>query len=94
MSKTKADKERSSLNKKLLGETFKQEIGKKKGFDWRQFTVDIIGCFTGIMITDYLRETTAMRGILLFVVEVAIMVAVIVFVELILSVTAKLIRRN
>ena len=37
MGKTKAEKERSELNKKLIKKTFKQEIGQKRSFDRQQF---------------------------------------------------------
>ena len=94
MGKTKAEKERSELNKKLIKKTFKQEIGQKRSFDWQQFIKTTIGIFIGMMISDRLRESADIAAPLMFAAELIIMIVCIVAVDLLQSAFGRIIRRK
>lgn len=97
MKRSKEEQERAYYNRKLITDGMKDEL--KKPYSWKTFGYDFVQFFLGNLLgrrvidaigTETLIKNEAVR----FIVEVLIIAAMILVVDLIIAGIRKLLQRN
>lgn len=94
MNTSNAEQERKHYNKKILKESFKDEMKKPHRIDWADMIAVFIGTMLGLFIQDVIdTEKLISNTVLRFCVDVLIIVIAILAVQGIFAVVRKL-RQN
>lgn len=95
MDKSQAEKEQKYYNKKLIKNSIESEIKKSHKIDWKEFITNCIGIFLGLTLNDKIGiENHFNNFFIVFILEVFIIVAAIIFIKIILNAIFKIVQKK